>query len=203
MVHLILDFKDIPKESINNNVSYYYKKSIIPINSNYHLHLYPYYTNSPYKYRDFFDKDDFNKLLNLNREKKPISHKKYNMGTYYIPELNKGSISNYEIVPVITNKYNIIKNKYKIKNIVTISRDSITNSIYNFFKIKYGNIYEKNNPIFYNFIASSIEKNKYYNIIKWKPLQEYIIDNYDYYEIDISDFINNDTINLMLICEIQ
>ena len=55
MVQLIIDFNNIPNETINNNKSYYIINHIIPINSNYKLTLNPYYQNSPYVFRDFYN----------------------------------------------------------------------------------------------------------------------------------------------------
>lgn len=113
---IILDLFDIPLFN-DKHESYYLSNLIIPINCKYKLYLQPYYSNSLYHKRDIFNKDHFTYLISGKYTYKSISHKKYNTGICYNPNLGKGSIIDNEIIPVKVDKFNVLEYKFYISRV--------------------------------------------------------------------------------------
>lgn len=189
MKEFIIDLDYIPLSNHVDNVSYYKFNSLIPINSEYKLYLQPYYQNSPYIFRDF--NTQFDDLLKNNKTFKKTSNKSYNMGLCYIPNKSHGNIINTEKIPVKTSTYNIIKKPYFIKEIVTFDKD-IKHELYTNLYLNIGPLKNKKITKSVQFIAYNIDKSTYFTFIKWVPINNIIINNPNYYEIDISNFIDID-----------
>ena len=199
MKDFIIDLNYIPSETINNNTSYYKKHNIIPINSIYKLYTQNYFKNSPHIFRDFYDDTDFTQLLNNRFTLKPISHKEYNMGKFYIPSSKNSNVINTEIIPVKVDKYNIINFGYKIKEIYTFNND-IDTGLFKTLFFYHNKINGKKNIKELLFIADDINISSDFKIIKWIPINNFSVTYTDYYEIDISNFINNNTKDIMILC---
>ena len=191
MKDFIIDINFIPQSKYFDNVSYYKFNSIIPINSQYKLYIKPYYLNSPHVYRDFYL--NFNDLLDDKKIYKKESNKGYNMGICYIPQKPPGSIIKNERIPVKTSLYNIINKPYCIKEINTFDHDlSIDIEKRLYFNLE--PLKKSGNLKLLSFFPIDIEISNYFKYVKWRPINNFIIDNNDYYEIDISNFIDKNYI---------
>lgn len=191
MKDFIIDLNNIPYSTYNDNISYFKFNSIIPINSIYKLYMKPYYINSPYLFRDIYS--NFDDLLEDIKIYKPRSNKTYNMDICYIPQKPLGQIINNEIIPVKSNLYNVINKPYYIKEINTFDH----NIDFEINKNLYLNIepLKKNRHVKdITFFPYDLNINKYFTSIKWKPINNFIIDYNSYYEIDISNFVDKNFI---------
>lgn len=184
MNYVIENFQD--KFNKNKNIDYFYKNFFIPFNCEYVLSKLPYYENTEYFYRDFNNDNDFKLLITKKINKKPLSRRKFNMGHYYIPDLPKGKIIKYEILPAKVEKYNLMNIPFKIKYILTYSKsvDSFSKNIY----LKIGKINKLIKYLKIEFIPFNIINMKNHKLIKWIPIYFPIIQLNQFFVIDFSDF---------------
>jgi hypothetical protein len=169
-------------------LNFFNKKHMIPFNCNITVEELPYYENSEYHYRDFYKTEDYNLLIKNKRVKKPISRRAYNMGPYYIPELPRGKIEKYEFLPVYIDKYNLIGGAFKIKYIITY-----TKNIESFRKklvIYTGKLNDLKSLCELEFLPDNIEDKKFYKYVKWIPIYDPLIKIEQFFVIDFSNFTN-------------
>ena len=195
MVYSIIDLSIIP---IN---SYYWDNGIIPLNCTLNLTRSKYNINSKHHFRDWKNEDDFKKLLDNIKINKPISSKKFNIGSYYIPSQPIGDIIKYEYIPKYTKLFNIYNKPFQISylNCYTIYKLNIDVSI----KIIY-----KNETVEHKFIIFDITKTNKGYIYKYIPYKPQIINIKDHFTIDITNILpyKNDVVhsynNIHLMCKL-
>lgn len=205
MNQFIIDLGYMFSKNDKDEMMYYIDRLVIPVNSIYILHYKPYYINLPYKFRDFYCENDFKKLLNNKVENKPKSFKSYNMGVYYISNRDKGYFVKNEIIPVKVDMFNILNYCYYIKEIYTFSLQT-NSSIYRTLSLNLGSINSKNKKkIEIKFIVDDMNRYNERVYIRWVPINNIYINILDYYEIDISDFVETIDLknihrNIMIVC---
>ena len=159
------------------------------------MYLQPYYSNSPYKYRNFYS--NFNELLNNKTTLKQVSYKSYHKGLCYIPNLPQGDIIENEIMPIKCSLYNIIDKPFYIKEIWTFDPE-LEISINKKLIFNMSPIYIQNKTTcsinFFPYDINDVTDNNYFKIIRWLPINNQIINCKHYYEIDISNFIEVNSI---------
>lgn len=192
MQRFILNLNHLNIDLIENNTSYFYEKSLLPINISYNLIMSPYHVNSSHKFRDIYKKEDFNMLLNNKYNFKPISSKKYNVGSFYIDTMGKGDIINYEIIPKKINTANKIHKSFYISEIIFFSHENI--HIFNPILLL-SDLFSKTSFLKIEFIAYEIEKFKSLYKYIYKPINNMIINRRENYTLDLSDFNVNYLIN--------
>ena len=206
MKNFIIDLSHIKASDNYNNRSYYIHNRLIPMNSVYQLYMKPYHNNEKYVYRDFYTEQGFKNILASKIENKPISNKSYNIGRYYNPKKPRGEIQKYEILVEKTEKYNDINCGFTIKEIYTFSKN-ITQSIYKSLYIRLGGVNcSKKSIINIKFIVDDVLDNNDSYFIRWVPINVQNILYVNYFEIDITDFIDtidlkNINKNIMIVCK--
>tara|TARA_B100001093_G_scaffold468258_1_gene488087 strand:+ start:1988 stop:2611 length:624 start_codon:yes stop_codon:yes gene_type:complete len=185
MQRFILNLNHINDDLAKNNTSYFYKQTLIPINSYYNLIISPYHENSSHIFRDIYKKNDFDKLINNTYSFKPISSKKYNKGAFYIDTMGKGKVINYEIIPRKVTIINPIESPFYISEIIFYSHENM-----HLFEpcLLLNNLFSKNAFLRIQFIAYKIKKFKDLYKYIYKPINNVVIDKLDNYCLDLSNF---------------
>mgnify|MGYP001241065278 CR=1 FL=1 len=198
MVFVLIDNTFIENDYIYNS-GFFSSINIIAININFKIYKNPYYKNSKWFFRDIFKhiKTDIEKLNTLKY--KPIIRTNLISDNYYNIKKPRGDVISYEVLPSISEPYNII-NKTGRLIYVKVWTTELINKKNPYIKV-YKDFLDKSNFIKINTTIIDFLNTGYYNYYTLCPSYNIKLLSNSNIFIDISDIIcvNKDLIiNILL-----